>query len=125
MLVAPAGLEPARSCEQGILRTASGYTELPTSGISGVSATREATGSDPNGSFRDGETVETATQRATAGSIDPVETALARAVEMAAAAGEWSVVAELGEEARCAPQHARTPAVATLETERARRERQK
>ncbi|MBN1610861.1 MAG: hypothetical protein JW940_29790 [Polyangiaceae bacterium] len=55
--------------------------------------------------------------------VDAVEAALARAVELASAAGQWEVVAalsrELGERRR-----ARTaPAVTSLEQERARRER--
>lgn len=54
---------------------------------------------------------------------DPVEAALAKAVELAAAAGEWSAVAELGRELAARRLARQAPGVATLDAARERRRR--
>jgi integrase len=54
---------------------------------------------------------------------DPVELALARAVELAAAAGQWDVVATLGRELGERRRAREAPAVASLDVERERRRR--
>jgi hypothetical protein len=54
---------------------------------------------------------------------DPVETALARAVELASGAGAWAVVAELGRELAERRRARVAPGIPSLEAERAKRGR--
>jgi hypothetical protein len=56
---------------------------------------------------------------------DPVERALARAAELAAAAGEWDTVRELSRELGERRRARAAPDVASLDDERARREKER
>ena len=60
---------------------------------------------------------------ANAGPADPVEAALAEAVRLAAQAGEWTVVAELGRELAERRRARQAPAISSLDARRAKRER--
>jgi hypothetical protein len=54
---------------------------------------------------------------------DTVEAALAKAIELAAGAGEWVVVAELGRQLAERARARQAPGVASLDAERERRKR--
>lgn len=56
---------------------------------------------------------------------DPVEVALAKAVELAAQAGEWATVAELSRELGERRRARMSPAVVSLEATRARRDKRR
>jgi hypothetical protein len=53
--------------------------------------------------------------------VDPVEAALARALELAAQAGEWAVVAELGRQLEARRRERAAPDVADIEDARRKR----
>lgn len=56
--------------------------------------------------------------------VDPVEAALARALDLAAQAGEWAVVSELGRQLEARRRERIAPEVSDLEAARRKRERE-
>jgi hypothetical protein len=110
-LVAPAGLEPARSCEQGILsRTAGDLTKHEREIIA-----QDDTRSDTEAHERPPSIPDLVSES------DPVELALATALDRASAAGQWTVAEVLARELE-ARRKARA-GVVQLDAERRRRDR--
>jgi hypothetical protein len=107
VLVAPAGLEPARSCEQGILsRTAGDLTNHE----------REIIAQDDTRSDTDAHECPPRVDDP-ASESDPVELALATALDRASAAGQWTVAEVLARELEA------RAGVVQLDAERRRRDR--